>query len=99
MNDQQPPKLPDSFQAAEQFQRLFVTPMIEMVKTEMNNHVAEIKSIAGDAIGQVKAMDARVTKLEGSQKRALLGWGVYATAIGIACTAAWKWITSKIHIN
>lgn len=89
------PKLPDNFEEAERFQRLFVAPMVEAVRTEVNSHMTEIKGLIAPAI----ALEGRVRKLEGNQKRALLGWSVYATAIGIACTAAWRWIASKIHFG
>lgn len=105
MNDDQklnPPgslRIPDSFEDAERFKRLFVDPMIDMVKQEMNGHVTKITAIATGVVTQVNGMESRVAKLEGNQKHALLGWGVYSTAVGVATAAAWKWITTKVKIS
>src|SRR5271157_4865026 len=39
----------------------------------------------------------RVSSLEGSQRKALLGWGVIATGFAGLISWGWTWIKSKLH--
>lgn len=93
------PKLPNSFEEAEQFQRLFVTPLVNAVKTEMANHVEKVTAIVTTATTKVDGMENRVTRLESSQKKALAGFALYATGLSLLIGSLWGWIKSKIHWN
>lgn len=91
--------MPDSFEEAERFQRLFVEPMVQAVRTEMQQHVQQVTDFVTKTNATVSGFDGRIRKLEGDQRKALVGWGVYATIVGVALTTAWKWVASKIHFG
>lgn len=91
--------VPDNFEDAERFQRLFVAPMIEMVKKEMTTHVSTVTGIVQAATLKVDAMRADVDKLKADQKHALVGYGIFSTGLAVGMAAAWKWATSKIKFN
>jgi hypothetical protein len=92
-------KLPDNFADAKVFQDLFITPLLKTQEESNQRHLDELKKIVAPVVEATQKFEGRLSKLEKDQKKALLGWGVYATAIGIGCTAAWKWISSKIHFT
>lgn len=93
------PKLPDSFEEAERFQRLFVQPLVEAVKIEMKTHVEDVTTIVQGVTVKVKGHEDRLNALETNQKKALIGWGVITLAVGTAVTAAWNYIRTKVHIG
>ena len=77
----------------EQFTRIFVAPMIEAMNKRLDDHVAQMKA----AIAPVAGFDGRIAKLESNQKKALWGWGVFASAVSGAMIFCYGWI--KGHIN
>lgn len=79
----------------EQFTRIFVAPMIEAMSKRLDDHMAQIKT----AIEPVGRFDGRITKLESNQKKALAGWGVFATALSGITVAGWAWFKGHIMVK
>jgi hypothetical protein len=83
--------------AAEQYQRLFVKPMIDSLKAELETQLKPVLIMQQNQEQRVNALDGRIVKLESSNKKALIGWGVYATlAAGVW---AWAWNRLKAHFS
>lgn len=96
------PKLPNNFEEAERFQRLFVKPMVDAVKDSVGQQLQPIVSGQRKLFAMIEEQaakdteqDERLTNLEGSQNRAMVGWGVFATGLSIALSAGWNWIITK----
>lgn len=70
---------------AEQFQKHFVTPMIDAVKTEI-----------APLVQQGADHEKRLKGLESNQKKALVGYSVVAVLIGSAVGYVKAWIVSKL---
>lgn len=89
--------VPDNFAEAERYQRLFVAPMIDAMRVEMRNSLSPVVEQQKE-IKQVQAeQDLRMKKIEGSQTKALIGYGVFATGLSIALAATWDWIKGVIR--
>jgi hypothetical protein len=71
---------------AERYQRLFVKPLVDTLERQISPIVDRLNNL-----------DGRVKTLETSQKKALVGWGVYATGAAAALTWAWGFIKAKLH--
>lgn len=84
---------------AEQYQRLFVKPMVDALDTRMTQFMADIKIHIQPVIDGQTAQDNRLNELEKNQKKALLGWSLYATAAAGLFTYCYGWIKSKIHFG
>ena len=73
MSDTDSPSLPNSFEEAERFQRLFVQPLVAAVQTEMKTHVADVTKIVGGFSEEIKTHESRLGNLEKNQKKARTG--------------------------
>jgi len=82
--------LPGNLADAERFQRLFVQPMVEAVKTEVRTSIYPL--VQGHA-----ELGRRVDALEGSQRKALVGYSVFAAGLSVALAAGWDWIKSIFY--
>lgn len=91
--------MPDNFADAKLFRELFIDPAIEAIREEMRSHLGPIAETQKAVTAKVDGFDARMSRVEKDQKKALLGWGVYATALAAGMTYAWKYISSKIHLG
>ena len=60
----------------DEFQSHFVKPMVDAVREEMKPLVTDVTTLKED-----------VSKLKGNEKKALLGWGLYAS--GLAAVLAY----------
>lgn len=89
-----PLKLPDNFHDAEVFQRLFVKPMVDAVCDKVENQLKPVVDGMKAQADKDVEQDNRLAKLEGSQSKALLGWGVFATGLSIALSAGWNYVAS-----
>lgn len=92
-------ELPQNFADAETFQRLFVTPMIDALNTRMDAFMEDVKSHVKPVMESQGVQDRRLEKLERDQKKALLGWSVYATAAAGIFAYGYSWIKSHIRIG
>ncbi len=84
--------MPDTFAEAERFQRLFVMPMVDAIRVEVRNHLGPIIESNKVITAEQAAQAARLTNLEGSQKKALVGYGVFAAGLSVALAAAWDYV-------
>jgi hypothetical protein len=50
-----------------------------------------VKAVMDD----LKDVKSRVGALESHEKRALIGWSVYASAAALALSYLWSWVKSK----
>lgn len=93
----------ETIENAELFTKHFVDPAVERMGNEIRsqlaplvNEVENLKKQVGDHDLQTKNQGERIGKLEGGQKKALVGWGVFATIGSIVVGAAWGWV--KVHV-
>jgi hypothetical protein len=98
-DDEKPLHLPDSFESAERFQRLFVVPMVESVKNEVKTFCDSLKAEFASERDEQKQLREDVNSLKGNQKKALLGYGVWATALSAFIGFAGNWLKNKIGIK
>jgi hypothetical protein len=82
---------------AERFQRLFVEPMVDALRAEMKSSLAPLVEANQRQDTAIAAHQTDIDTLKGSQKKALIGWGVYASLGTVAVGSAWGWIKSKFH--
>jgi hypothetical protein len=89
----------DYMEAAEKFQQHFVTPMVAAVEIKLTTLLQPVidtqKALGEKVVGHDKA----IANLQGSQKKALVGWGVFATGGAAAMSYAWVWIKKHFHIS
>lgn len=88
MND---PKLdvPDSFEDAERFKRLFVDPAVDALGQRMELHLKPLVTGVADH-------DKRLAELEKSQKKALVGYGVFAAGLSVVLASGLDWFKKRI---
>ena len=91
-SDEQPMDLPHTLADAERFQRLFVKPMVDAVRQELQ---PVIQGMADQALKD-KEQDGKIQALESGQKKAMVGWGVIATGLSIALVSCWEWAFKKV---
>jgi hypothetical protein len=70
---------------AEQFQRMFVTPLIEAVRKEIC-----------PLIRQVEDNEARIKTMEKNQKRALIGYGGIVAVAALLATLLKEWVQNNL---
>lgn len=78
----------DAVEDVQRWQRLVVEPVV----SEMEKRLEAMLQPLVD-------LPARVVKLEGNQKKALLGWGVFATGTAGGMSYAWNWIKQHFHVS
>ena len=89
----------DYMEAAEKFQQHFVTPMVAAVEVKLTDMLQPVIAIQKSLGEKVLAHDQAITNLQGSQKKALAGWGVFAAGGAAAMSYAWGWVKSHFHIG
>lgn len=75
----------NSLKDAEEFQKHFVKPLIDAVRLEVQPLVAK------DA-----DQEKRLGELEGNQKKALVGFAVYATILSTVIGMGLDWFKKKV---
>lgn len=93
-----PINMPDTFEEAERFQRLFVLPVADAVRVEVRNALSPLTDRVQTVEAKVKSYEDRVTALEAAKTKALVGYGVFATGLSIAMSYAWTWISKRIGL-
>lgn len=89
----------DQLEKAEQYQRLFVKPMIDALETKLETMLQPVLDDHKKLRGEVDGLSTRTSALEGSQKKALAGWGVFATALAGVMSYAWTWIKGHLRLG
>ena len=99
MDGAKPPA--DDFENAERFKRLFVDPAVDAMSAKVEAHLTPILAGQRKLFAQMQQQterdnkqDERITNLESSNKKAMVGWGVFATGLSIALSACWNWVSS-----
>ncbi len=90
--------MPDTLEEAERFQRMFVQPVAETIRTEMRTLVTPLVDRVTAVENDNKSVKDRLNQLESSQSKALIGWGVFATGLSIVLSASWNWIKERIGL-
>lgn len=80
---------------AERYQRLFVAPLVERVGAEVKLLCEGLQSKFTTIETEQKTVRKDVDDLKANQKKALVGWGVFATGIAMACTFCWNWVKDQ----
>lgn len=84
---------------AEQFKRLFIDPAVQAIGERMEAH---LKPITDKQELQQKQIDGHATdiaKLKSENKKAMWGWGVYATGLALTLSSVWGWIRTHFKIG
>lgn len=91
---------------AERIRDIIVQPMVDALKQQINTLSTSIDQKLQPLIDTNKSQDARLTDhdtsiagLQKNQKRALVGWGVFATAVSMGLTASWEWVKGRVKIG
>jgi hypothetical protein len=92
-------ELPQNLADAELYQRLFVKPMIDALDSRMKGFMEDVKGHVEPVIAGQALQDRRLERLERDQKKALLGWSVYATAAAGLLAYGYSWIKNHIHLG
>ncbi len=86
-----------NLETMQRYQESFVKPVVDALRLEIEGQLKPLLESQKSITGLLESHNTRIQRLEKDQKRALLGWSIYATGIGLACTLAWKWIVSKVR--
>jgi hypothetical protein len=86
----------DMLDRAEQFQRLFVAPMVDAVNANMKVHLDAMDGKLSGLVTTISSQETRIKTLESNQGKAMKGFAVYATGVGLVTAACWAWIKKKL---
>lgn len=89
----------EALENAERFQRLFVTPVVDAVKQEMQTSLRAISDIQNRHAGMLEAHNDEIARLKSTQKKALIGWGVLSMGVASAISASFAWLKSHFRIS
>jgi hypothetical protein len=92
-------ELGDVLEDAERFQRLFVTPAIDAIRTEMQAHLAPIAASQRTQATTIETHGKDIESLKGTQRKVLAVWSIIASIGGAGLTAALTWLKGKFHIG
>jgi hypothetical protein len=86
---------------AKLYQQVLIEPVVAAVEAKLNAGLAAMAKTQEEhlAAQDVKLLvitdhEKRLKTIEGSQKKALVGWGVYATGLSLAIGVATNWLRS-----
>lgn len=82
---------------AQQFRDLLIKPILDNMNERMDLHIATMEATLKGMVSNVNLHGDRINKLEGAQKKALMGWGVISAALATFVGAAWGMIKSHFH--
>ena len=89
----------DMLDVAERYQRTFVKPLVDAVTNQIDTHLAELNQRLATVEAAVKTNSADITTLKANEKKALVGWSLYASGAALLFAAGWSWFKSKIHFG
>lgn len=84
---------------AQFIQGILVKPMVDAVEAKIENMLKPLVDAVAAYPSRFAAIEGRATNLEGSQKKALVGWGAFATVAAGGMSYAWGWIKSHFHVS
>ena len=86
-------------QDGELFTRVFTTPLVDAVRTEMQVHTKTMNDAVAGMQATVASFNGRLVKLERDQRKALVGWSLYASAAAGVFAYAWTWLRSHFRVS
>lgn len=91
--------LPNNFEDAERFQRLFVLPVTTAMEVKIKQTLKPVLETVAGLRDHLNAQDTQIAKLVKDQKKALLGWSAYATAASAVLAWGWNYVRSHIKVG
>lgn len=91
--------MPLNLNDADKIKELIVQPMVDAVRAEMRTATDAMRDQIQPLVALKQNHEDRLGKLENNQKRAMVGWGVFASGMALAATASWEWVKSKVKIG
>lgn len=91
--------LPNNFEDAERFQRLFVLPITAAMEVKIEQTLKPVVETVAGLRNHLNAQDIQIGKLVKDQRKALLGWSAYATAAAAALSWGWNYVRSHIKVG
>lgn len=82
----------DMLDMAERYQRTFVKPLVDAVTQQIDTHLKELGTRVGAVESTLTSHTADLTKLKADQKKALIGYGVFSSAVAAGLAAGWTWV-------
>lgn len=83
----------------EQYQRLFIQPMIDTVKSEFAAHLKPVSDAQTALDKRLDAAEAKITYLQSILGKALVGFTVISVATGSLVGLCLNWIKKKLHLG
>ena len=83
----------------EKFNTHFVKPMVDAVRSEVRDSMAPLIQDVKDLKTGAASTEKRLGKLEGDQKKALIGFGVFSAGLAAALASIGTWIKSHFTIH
>lgn len=84
----------DELEQAERLKHLIVDPVVESLQLKIEGMLKPLIDTQTAQAETLKAHDLAIADLKASNKRAMLGWGVYASGVALGVGSAWGWIKS-----
>lgn len=84
---------------AKMFQEMFVLPVVQAMETKLENMLTPVVDAQKNVTGRMNYVEGRVSSLESNQKKALVGWGVFASAGLGLIVVGWSKVKSLLHLN
>lgn len=89
----------DMMDVAERYQRMFVKPLVDAVTNQIDQHLNTFGTRLDSVEVTVKSQGADVKALQGNQKKALVGYGVFTSGLAAILAASWTWVKSHFHVS
>jgi hypothetical protein len=83
----------------EKFNTHFVKPMVDAVRSEVRDSMIPLIQDVKDLKIGAESTKGRLDKLEGDQKKAMVGYAVFSAGLAAAIGAAWGWIKSHLKFS
>lgn len=89
--------MPLTLQDAEQVKEVLLDPMREAMRSEFQTQLAPLVAAQKANAETIEQNTKDIQDLKDTQRKALLGFGIYASIAAVAVGSAWSWFTSKLH--
>lgn len=86
------------WEEAEHFQNVCVRPLIAAVETSLKSQIQPIVDAQVENKRRLDEHEMALNSLKAGNKKAMIGYGVYATVAAAAVGSAWGWIRTKFKI-
>lgn len=84
---------------AERYQRTFVKPLVDAVVVEVRQHLEQVTTRVNGMENAMVKNTMAISALQGNQKKALVGYGVFTSGLAAILAASWTWIKSHFHVS